>query len=35
MTILLGDFNVEVDKEDVFMQQLGMRVYTKSVMVME
>jgi hypothetical protein len=35
MKILLGDFSVEVGKEDISNKQLGMRVYTKLVMIME
>jgi exonuclease III len=35
MKILLGDFNVEVGRKDIFNRQLGMKVYTKSVMIME
>jgi hypothetical protein len=35
MKILLGDFNATVGREDIFKQQLGMRVYMKIVMIME
>jgi exonuclease III len=31
MKILLGDFNVKVDREDIFNQQLRMRVYAKLI----
>jgi hypothetical protein len=33
--ILLGDVNAKVGKEDILNQQLGMRVYTKLVTIME
>jgi hypothetical protein len=33
--ILLGDFNAKVDREDILNRQLGMKVYTKLVMIME
>jgi exonuclease III len=32
---LLGDFNVEVSREDTFKPKLGMRVYKKLIMIME
>jgi hypothetical protein len=35
MKILLGDFNAKVDKEDIFKPTIGMRDYTKSVLMME
>jgi exonuclease III len=35
MKILLGDFNAKVGREDISNRQLGMNVYTKSVMIME
>jgi hypothetical protein len=35
MKILLGDFSDKVDREDFSNQQLGMRVYTKLVIIME
>jgi exonuclease III len=35
MKILLGDFNTEVDREDFLSEELGMKVYTKSEMIME
>jgi hypothetical protein len=35
MKILLGDFNAKVDREDFSIQQLGMRVHTKLIMIME
>jgi exonuclease III len=35
MKILLGDFNAKVGKEDILNRQLGMKVYTKLVMIME
>jgi hypothetical protein len=35
MKILLGDFNAKVDREDIFKRQLGMKVYTKLVIIME
>jgi hypothetical protein len=35
MNILLGDFNAKVDREDIFNRKLGMKVYTKFVMIME
>jgi hypothetical protein len=36
MKILLGDFSAKVGREDIFLkQQLGMKVYTKLVMIME
>jgi hypothetical protein len=34
MKSLLGDFNAIVEKEVFPNQQLGMRVYTKTVMIM-
>jgi exonuclease III len=35
MKILLGDFNAKVGREDFLNRQLGMKVYTKLVMIME
>jgi hypothetical protein len=35
MNILLGDFNAKVGREDFLNQELGMKVYTKLVMIME
>src|SRR5215468_1335688 len=35
MKILLGDFNAKVGREDIFKQQLGMRVYIRIVTIME
>jgi hypothetical protein len=35
MKILLEDFNAKLGKEDIFKPNLGMRVCTKLVMVME
>jgi hypothetical protein len=35
MKVLLGDFNAKVGREDIFKRQLGMRVHTKLVMIME
>jgi hypothetical protein len=35
MKILLGNFNAKVGREDFLNQQLGMKVYTKLVMIME
>jgi hypothetical protein len=35
MKILLSDFSAQVSREDVLNQQLGMKVYTKSVMTMK
>jgi hypothetical protein len=35
MKILLGDFNAKVGREDFSNQQLGIKIYTKSVMTME
>jgi exonuclease III len=35
MKILLGDLNAKVSREDILNQQLGMKVYSKSVMIME
>jgi hypothetical protein len=35
MKILIGDFNAKVRKEDIFNQQLGMRVYMKLEMILE
>jgi hypothetical protein len=34
MKILLGDFNAEVSREDIFKPTIGMRVYTKLEMIM-
>jgi hypothetical protein len=35
MKVLLGDFNAKVGRERMFSnQQLGMRVYTRTVMIM-
>jgi hypothetical protein len=35
MKILLGDFNAKVGREAIFNRQLGMKVCTKLVMLME
>jgi hypothetical protein len=35
MKILFGDLNATVDREDFLNRQLGMKVYTKLVMIME
>jgi hypothetical protein len=35
MKMLLVYFNSDIDIEDIFNQQLGMRVYMKLVMIME
>jgi exonuclease III len=35
MKILLGDFNAKVGKEDILIRQMGLKVYTKLVMIME
>jgi hypothetical protein len=35
MKILLEDFNAKVGRKDTFNQQLGMKVCTKLVMIME
>jgi hypothetical protein len=35
MKILLGDFNAKVGEEDNLNRQLGMKVCTKLVMIME
>jgi exonuclease III len=35
MIILLGDFNTKVCKVDIFKLTLGMKVYTKLVMIIE
>jgi hypothetical protein len=35
MKILLCDFNVKVDTEDFLNRQWGMKVYTKSELIME
>jgi hypothetical protein len=35
MNILLGDFNAKVGKEYIFKLTVGMKVYTKLIMVME
>jgi hypothetical protein len=32
---LLGDLNAKVGREDILNRQFGMKVYTKSVMIME
>jgi hypothetical protein len=34
MEDLLGDFNTKVRREDVFKPTIGMRVYTRTVMIM-
>jgi exonuclease III len=34
MKILLGDFNAKVGRQDMLNRQLGMKVYTKLVMIM-
>jgi hypothetical protein len=35
MKILLGDLNAKVGREDILNRQLGMKVYTKLVILME
>jgi hypothetical protein len=35
MKILLGDFNAKVGSEEVLNRQLGMKIYTKLVMILE
>jgi hypothetical protein len=35
MKILLGNFNAKAGWEEILNRQLGMKVYTKSVMIME
>jgi hypothetical protein len=35
MKILLGDFDAKVGREDICNQQLGMRVYTNLIKIME
>jgi hypothetical protein len=35
MKVLLGDFNAKVGREDIFKRQLGMRIHTKLVVIME
>jgi hypothetical protein len=35
MKILLGDFNAKVGREDISEPTIGMKVYTKLVMIME
>jgi hypothetical protein len=35
MKIWLGDFSAKIDREDISNQQLGMRVYTKLIMILE
>jgi hypothetical protein len=35
MKILLGDFILKVGKEDILKHKLGMKVYTKLLMMME
>jgi hypothetical protein len=35
MKILLGDSNAKVSREDILNRQLGMKVCTKLVMIME
>jgi hypothetical protein len=35
MKILLGDFNAKVGREDFLNRLLGIKVYTKLVMIME
>jgi hypothetical protein len=35
MKILLGDFSIKVGRVDIFNWQLGTKVYTKLVMIME
>jgi exonuclease III len=34
MKILLGDFNAKVGRKDIFVQQLGMRVCMKIILIM-
>jgi hypothetical protein len=33
--IFLGDFNAQAGREDTSNPQMGMRVYMKSIMIME
>jgi hypothetical protein len=33
MKILLGDFNSKVGREDIFKPKLGMKVFTKLIMI--
>jgi hypothetical protein len=35
MKVLLGDFTVNLGREDFLNQQLAMKVYTKLIMIME
>jgi hypothetical protein len=35
MKILLGDFNIKVSREEIFKPQLGIRVYTKLLVIRE
>jgi hypothetical protein len=35
MTLLLGDFDEKVGREDIFKPTIEMKVYTKLVMIME
>jgi hypothetical protein len=35
MKILLGDFNAKVGREEVLNRQLGMKIYTKLVMILK
>jgi hypothetical protein len=35
MKMLLGDFNVEVGREDIFKQQLGIKFYMKILTIMQ
>jgi hypothetical protein len=35
MKILLGDFSAKINKETFLNRQLGMKIYTKLLMIME
>jgi hypothetical protein len=35
MKILLGEINAKVGREDIFKPKLGMKVYTKLVMIIK
>jgi hypothetical protein len=35
MTVLLGDFNAKVGREDIFNQLMGMKVSTKLIIITE
>jgi len=34
VTVLLGDFNAKMGRENIFKLKMGMRVYIKIVMIM-